>query len=80
MSKPARRRAPYNPRKPPTNAFARWMDRPSAPRTVDIAAALGVAPCTVLNYRRGVYRPGRAMAVAIAELTAGAVPVESWDP
>ena len=73
---PPRRRG--NPRVPSETALAAWMDRPAAPSTAAIAAHLGVATVTVLNYRRGIYLPSLAVATKLAALSGGAVPVESW--
>ena len=61
-------------------ALARWMDHPDCKlSTAQIAAKLGVAAVTVLNYRRGVFKPGRRVATELERLSNGAVSAASWD-
>lgn len=53
-----------------------------ARRDLEVAAfarELGIAPSYLSHLRKGHRAPGRALASKIAALTAGAVPMESWD-
>lgn len=44
----------------------------------DVAKKLGVKVSSVYNARNGYFKPGRDLAVKIADLSDGAVPVEVW--
>lgn len=61
----------------PRNAFADWLASCGKTPTA-IATALEVSVSSIYNARNGYFKPGREMAVAIEELSGGAVPVESW--
>lgn len=62
----------------PRNAFADWLA--TCGMTPDkVAKALGgISVSSVYNARNGYFKPGRDLAIKIAELSNGAVPVESW--
>lgn len=61
----------------PKNAFAEWLAScGSTPQK--IAKRLNSSVSTVYNLRNGYFKPGRDLAVSIAELSNGAVTVESW--
>lgn len=67
----------------PRNAFADWLagceGKPGCGMTPEeVATALKVSPSSVYNARNGYFKPGRDLAVRIAELSKGAVPVDSW--
>jgi len=61
----------------PRNAFADWLATCGKSPT-DIAKALKVSVSSIYNARNGYFTPGRDMSVAIAALSDGAVPVDSW--
>lgn len=68
--RPRQSRAPRNP-------FATWLT--SCGKTPEqVAKLLGVSVSSVYNARNGYFKPGRDLAVTIAEVTGGAVPVEVW--
>ncbi|HUS27566.1 MAG TPA: helix-turn-helix transcriptional regulator [Kofleriaceae bacterium] len=68
--RPRQTRAPRNP-------FADWLA--SCGKTPEqLAKALGVSVSSVYNARNGYFKPGRDLAVKIAEVSEGAVPVEAW--
>ena len=48
-------------------------------RQEDFAEMVGVRQATVSRLQRGRMKPSRALAVIIARVTAGAVPVDVWD-
>lgn len=67
----------------PRNAFADWLAN-CGKTPKDIAKALRVGVSSIYNARNGYFKPGRALACSIAELSTDAatgkvaVPVESW--
>lgn len=73
-----KKKKPRYPRVRSSTPLAKWMDKPGAPKARAIADGLGVALVTVYNYRRGIYKPSRDVAVRLAAFSAGAVPVEAW--
>lgn len=85
MTKPKRKRerlssAPrpaHRPRSKQSGIFAKYMDA-SPLTTAELAEKLHVSPGYLINLRVGNRTPGRALAVAIEELTDGMVPVASW--
>lgn len=48
-------------------------------RQDDFAASVGVTQATISKLVRGVARPSLDLAFAIARVTGGRVPVQSWD-
>ena len=61
----------------PSNPFAAWLkDCGKTPE--QIAKLLKVGVSSVYNARNGYFKPGRDLAVRIAEISDGKVPVESW--
>lgn len=60
------------------NAFALWLYR-SGTSVADICRILGVKSASVYGWRRGNRPPSRPMAAAIARLSNGEVPADSWD-
>lgn len=68
--RPRQSRAPRNP-------FADWLAN-CGKSPEDIAKTLGVSVSSVYNARNGYFKPGRDLAVKIAEISDGKVPVESW--
>ena len=68
--RPRQSRAPRNP-------FADWLK--SCGKTPEqVAELLEVKVSSVYNARNGYFKPGRDLAVKIAEISKGAVPVEGW--
>jgi DNA-binding XRE family transcriptional regulator len=61
----------------PRNAFSDWLMTCRMKPEV-IATKLGVSVSAIYNARNGYYKPGLALAVKIAKLTRGKVPVDSW--
>lgn len=61
----------------PRNAFADWL-ADCGKKPADVAKALDVSVSSVYNARNAYFKPGRDLAVRIADFTEGAVPVESW--
>jgi DNA-binding XRE family transcriptional regulator len=59
------------------NAFSDWLST-CGMKAEKVATKLGVSPSAVYNARNGYYKPGLALAVKIAKLTKGKVPVDSW--
>jgi transcriptional regulator with XRE-family HTH domain len=45
---------------------------------VDLAKTLGCSRAYISLMRKGERSPGRNLAVALAEITEGSVPVDSW--
>lgn len=64
----------------PRNKFADWLK--DCGKTPEEVAKLlgGISVSSVYNARNGYFKPGRELAVKIAEVSEGAVPVESWGP
>ena len=62
----------------PTNAFGRWVEETGL-TYAKMAERLGCSSQAVSNMRNGQWSPGRELANKIASLSAGAVPVASWD-
>jgi hypothetical protein len=70
----------------PRNKFADWLA--NCGKTPEQIAKLlttpqapkGISVSSVYNARNGYFKPGRDLAVKIAEVSDGAVPVESWGP
>lgn len=61
----------------PRNAFADWLA--SCKKTpTEISTALGVSVSSIYNARNGYFKPGRELAIAIDELSGGAVSFQSW--
>lgn len=69
--RPRQSRAPRNP-------FADWLAG-CGKTPEDVAKLLKVSVSSVYNARNGYFKPGRALAVRIADVSGGAVPVEAWD-
>lgn len=63
--------------KPPTGPFEAWM-RHTNRKPEQIAAAIGVSKAAVYGWIRGEYKPELTAAIAIEELSDGAVPIESF--
>ncbi len=61
------------------NAFSRWLEA-SGRSVSDLADELGIAQVSVYHLRDGRFAAGRDLAVRIAELSGGSVPVSSWGP
>lgn len=61
----------------PRNAFADWLAT-CGKTPEEVATALGVSSSSAYNLRNGYFKPGRDLAVRIAELSDGKVPVDSW--
>lgn len=68
--RPRQSRAPRNP-------FADWL-KGCGKTPEQVAKLLKVSVSSVYNARNGYFKPGRDLAVLIDEVSAGAVPVESW--
>lgn len=68
--RPRQSRAPRNP-------FADWL-KGCGMTPEQVAKKLDVSISSVYNARNGYFKPGRELAVAIEELSKGAVPVGSW--
>ena len=61
----------------PRNAFADWLA--SCGKTPEeVATLLETSVSSVYNARNGYFKPGRDLAVKIAEVSKGAVPVDAW--
>lgn len=61
------------------NAFADWLAK-SHTKPGTLAKELKVSASSIYNLRNGYFGPGRDLAVKIATLSEGAVPVDSWPP
>lgn len=62
----------------PRNAFADWLARSKSIKPEMLATDLGISVSAIYNLRNSYYLPGRELAVKIAEVSKGAVSVESW--
>lgn len=57
--------------------FARWLAN-SGMTTREVADALGIQVSSLHSLKEGRFRPGLALALQIAKLTEGKVPVTLW--
>lgn len=62
---------------PPDGPFQRWLATCGLTLS-ELTTKLGCSSSSIYNARNGYFVPGRDLAVAIARLSDGAVPVDSW--